>query len=157
MVDGVTYDGVMPSFSTLSDGDTAAVIAFMQNDFVAPALEAAIPLGPVAGTELPGLSNMTTLVAFGITAALVLMVLGPRILSENDRLDVPWLDAWLKTALIVSSVILLTVIIPDWAIRNSTVTSLSRFAQDLIGVSLWLLGMVVVAWSLWYAHRRSRV
>ncbi len=156
-VSGVLYDGVMPSFSTLSDEDTSAVIAFMQADFVAPAISAAVPLGPVAGTELPALANVTYLLAFAITAGLIGLVLAPRVLSENDRLNVPWLDAWLKTAVIVASAILLTGVIPDWAVKHSAVTKLSRFSQDLIGVSLWLFGMVVVAGSLWYAHRRSRV
>lgn len=157
IVDGVTYNGVMPSFSTLNDDDTVAVIAFIQNDFVAPALSAAVPLGPVAGTELPALTNMTYVLAFAMSAGLIGLVLAPRVLSENSRLNTPWLDAWLKTAVIVSSVVFLTIYVPDWAIKNEYVTDLSRFAQDLIGVSLWLFGMVVVMWSLWYAHRRSRV
>lgn len=157
IVNGVTYDGVMPSFSTLSDDDTLAVIAFIQNDFAAPTVSDVAAVGPAAGTKLPPLSNMTYVLAFAMTAGLIVLVLAPRVLSENDRLDTPWLDAWLKAAVIVSGAIILTVIIPDWAVKNSTVTSLSRFAQDLIGVSLWLLGMVVVLWSLWYAHRRSRV
>lgn len=156
-VAGVTYNGVMPSFSTLSDDDTSAVIAFIQNDFIAPAVSTAVPLGPVAGTELPALANMTYVLTFAMVAGLIGLVLAPRVLSENDRLNVPWLDAWLKTAVIVSSTIFLTVVVPDWAVKNSTVTKLSRFAQDLIGVSLWLFGMVAIAWSLWYAHGRSRV
>lgn len=156
-VAGVVYDGIMPSFSTLSDDDTDAVIAFVQNDFIAPVAVATPAVGPAAGTELPALANMTYLLAFVIVAGLILLVLAPRILSENDRLHVPWLDALLKTAVIVSGVILLTVVIPDWAIRHDEVTKLSRFAQDLVGVSFWGFGMVVVTWSLWYAHRRSRV
>lgn len=157
VVAGVVYNGVMPSFSTLNEDDTAAVIAFIQNDFVAPPLEAAAPLGPVAGTELPALTNMTYFVTLAMVAGLIGLVLAPRILSENSRLNTPWLDAWLKTAVIVSGVLFFTVIVPDWAIKNEYVTDLSRFAQDLIGVSLWLFGMIVVMWSLWYAHRRSRI
>lgn len=157
VVDGVTYNGVMPSFSTLSDDDTEAVIAFIQNDFVAPVSAAAPPLGPVAGTELPALASLTALLAYATAVGLALLVLAPRIIGENDRLNFPWLDAWLRTAVIVSGVILLTVVIPDWAIRTEAVTDLSRFAQDLIGVSLWMFGLVVVLWSLWYAHRRSRI
>lgn len=154
-VNGVLYHGVMPSFSTLSDGDTAAVIAFIQNDFVAPAISATSPLDPDAGTS-PSAFAITTYV-LAIALVVTLIVFAPRVLSENDRLNVPWLDAWLKTAVIVSSAILLTVVIPDWAVKHSAVTKLSRFSQDLIGVSLWLFGMVIVAWSLWFAHRRSRV
>ena len=156
-VDGVLYDGVMPSFSTLPDSDVEAIIAFVQNDFVAPPAAIVPQAGPVAGTELPALTNMGAWLAYIIAAGVALLVLGPRITSVNDRLSFPWLDAWLRTAVIVASVILLTVFIPDWAIRNSNVTSLSRFAQDLIGVSLWLAGLGAVLWGLWYAHRESRL
>lgn|GEM_PF-1100009 len=156
-VAGVTYDGVMPSFSTLSDEDTSAVIAFILNDFVAPARSAAAPVGPVAGTELPALTNLTYVLTFVLVAGLIGLVLAPRVLSENDRLNTTWLDAWLKTAVIVTCTIFLIVVVPNWAVRHSTVTDLSRFFQDLIGVSLWLIGMVTIASSLWFAHRRSRV
>ncbi len=157
-VNGEVFDGVMPSFSTLSDDETDAIVAYIQADFMAPAGEAAAgPTGPVAGTELPALTNMGAIVAYLLAAGVAALVLAPRLLSENSRLDTPWLDAWLKTAVIVASTIFLTVVVPDWAVKNSTVTKLSRFAQDLIGVSLWLFGMAAIAWSLWYAHGRSRV
>jgi mono/diheme cytochrome c family protein len=157
VVDGVTYNGVMPSFSTLSDDDTAAVIAFIQNDFVAPVSAAAPPLGPVAGTELPALASLTAILAYATAAGLALLVLAPRIIGENDRLNFPWLDAWLRTAVIVCGVILLTVVIPDRVVRSGTVADLSRFFQDLIGVSVWMVGLVIVLSSLWYAHRKSRI
>ncbi len=147
-VNGVEYDGVMPSFSTLPDSDVDAIIAFVQNDFQAPAVEIVPQVGPIAGTELPALTNMGAWLAYFIAAGVAVLVLGPRITGVNDRLSFPWLDAWLRTAVIVAAVILFTVFIPDWAIRNEHVTSLSRFTQDLIGVSLW---------GLWYAHRESRL
>lgn len=158
LVNGVTYDGIMPSFSTLPDDDTEAIIAYIQNDFVAPAAQVAIlPTGPVAGTELPALTNMGAWLTYLITAGGALLVLGPRIISENSRLRTPWLDAWLKTAVIVSAVILLVVYIPDQVVRTEAVTKLSRFSQDLIGVALWAAGLGTVLGGLWYAHRESRV
>ena len=156
-VDGVLYDGVMPSFSTLSDSDTDAIVAFIQNDFVAPSAAIIPQAGPIAGTELPGFSNMAKWLSYLIAGAAALLVLAPRITGVNDRLSFPWLDAWLRTAIIVAAVILLIVVIPDWAIRNSNVASLSRFSQDLIGVSLWLGGLAAILWGLWYAHRESRL
>lgn len=161
VVDGVTYDGVMPAFSTLTDGEVDAVVAFIQNDFVAPPAagdEAAIgPTGPVAGTELPALTNMGSITAFLLAAAVVAMVLAPRVTSANDRLDVPWLDAWLKTAVIVLGIIFFTVFVPDWALKTSYVGKLDRPFQDFIGVSLWAGGLVAVLWAMWYAHRESRI
>jgi len=158
VVDGVTYDGVMPSFSTLSEEDQLAVIAYIQNGFVAPAETGdSVATGPVAGTELPALANMGSIVAFLLAASVIALVLAPRITGQNDRLDMPWLDAWLKTAVIVFATILLTVYVPDWVIRTDAVSDLNRFAQELITVSLWLGGLAFLAWALWYAHRDSRI
>ena len=158
-VAGETYDGIMPSFSTLTDAETAAVVAYIQNDFQAPqaAIDAFEESGPVAGTELPGLANASSALAFVLAAAVVGMVLAPRLASVNDRLATPWLDTWLKTAAIVSAVTLLTVVIPDWALTTSTVSRLSRFGQDLIGSGLWALGLLLILGALWWAHRESRV
>jgi len=155
---GETYNGVMPSFSTLSDDDIAAVIAYIQNGFQLPAGAApTAPTGPVAGTELPALANMGSLVAFLLAAAVGGLVLYPRLASQNSRLEVPWLDAWLKTAAIVAAVILLVVVIPDWALKTSAVSKLPRAGQDLIGLGLWGAGLGVVLGALWYAHKESRV
>lgn len=155
---GQTYNGVMPSFSTLSDDDIAAVIAYIQNGFQVPAGAAPIgPTGPVAGTELPALANMGSIVAFLLAAVVAGLVLYPRLASQNSRLDVPWLDAWLKTAAIVAAVILLIVVVPDWALKTSAVSKLPRAGQDVVGLGLWGAGLGVVLAALWYAHKESRV
>ncbi len=159
VVDGVTYDGVMPAFSTLSDAETQAVIAYIQNGFEAPPDESAvvIPTGPVAGTELPALTNMGAWVAYLLAASVAAMVLAPRLMSQNSRLAVPWLDAWLKTAVIVLGVVFFTMFVPDWALKTETVSKLSRPAQDFIGVSLWTGGLAIVIGGMWYAHKESRI
>lgn len=159
VVNGEVYDGIMPSFSTLSDDETDAVIAYIQNDFAAPAadIEAFETNVPVAGTELPALTSLSAQLAFLLAAAVIAMVLAPRLLSENSRLNTPWLDAWLKTAVIVLSVIFLTVVVPDWVLKTNPVSKLSRFAQDFIGSSMWAIGLVIVLAGLWYAHRESRI
>ena len=160
VVQGETYDGVMPAFSTLSDEDTAAVIAFIQNDFVAPVDEhevAIVPTGPTAGTELPALTNIGAIVAYLVAASVAALVLTPRLISENDRLNTPWLDAGLKTAVIVFGVVFLTIVVPDWALKTSAVSKLDQIGQDLIGLSLWGGGLVFLLWALWYAHRDSRI
>ncbi len=157
-VGGETFDGVMPSFSTLSDDETDAVIAYIQADFVAPAGEVAIgPTGPVAGTELPALTNLGAILAYLLAAGVAALVLAPRLLSENSRLNTPWLDAWLKTAVIVIGFAFLTIVVPDWALKQDSVTKLSRFAQDLIGTGLWTGGLAALLFGLWYAHRESRI
>ena len=157
VVAGETYDGVMPSFSTLADDEVDAVIAYLQADFQAPAGEVAAPTGPVAGTELPALTNLGAIVAYLLAASVAALVLAPRLLSVNSRLDTPWLDAWLKTAVIVTAVVFLTVVVPDWALKQGPVTRLSRLAQDIIGTGLWAAGLGILLLGLWYAHRESRI
>lgn len=152
-VNGESYNGVMPSFSTLSDDETNAVIAYIQNDFAAPAADVAA----FEATGSAGGTNLTALVTYMLALAAFAMVLTPRLRSENNRLNTPWLNAWLKAIVIVLSVILLTVFLPDWALKTGTVSRLGRFAQDFIGTSLWALGLALVLGGLWYAHRESRV
>ena len=94
---------------------------------------------------------------FAARAAVAALVLAPRLLRQNSRLAVPWLDAWLKTAVIVLAVAMLTIVIPDWALKQGAVSKLSRFAQDLIGTGLWSIGVAVILGGLWYAHRESRI
>ena len=158
-VNGVTYDGVMPSFSTLSTDDVDAIIFYIESGFAAPSTPAVevAPTGPVAGTELPALADMGAIGAFLIAALVALLVVGPRLTSRNDRLDTPWFDVWLKTATIVVAVALAVAFVPNWVLQTSTVASLARPLQDLIGVSVWGLGLLLCLGGLWYAHKDSRI
>lgn len=159
-VNGETYNGVMPAFGTLPDDEVDAVIAYIQSGFVTPVTDQT-PLpddaGPVAGTQLPGLTSMTMYAAFAIAIAGAALALAPRVVDANDRLDFPWLDAWLRTALIVIAVIFFVVYIPSWALQTETVGKLGDFGQQFIGVSLWMAGLGVVLGTLWYAHKENRI
>ncbi len=159
VVNGETYNGVMPSFSTLADDEVDAVIFYVQSGFQAPAgpLPDTGQTGPVAGTELPGLTNLTWQAGFLIAAFVVLLVIGPRLTSRNDRLGTPWFDATLKTATIVIAAAIAIAYIPNWVLQTDTVSGLPRLAQDLIGVSVWTLGLLACLGGLWYAHRESRI
>lgn len=156
---GEVYDEVMPSVSTLPDDDVAAVIAYVQNDFQAPVDEsaAAEPTGPVAGSELPALANMGAVTSYLLAAAVAALILAPHVVGANDRLNTPWLDAWLKTAVIVVATTVLVVVIPDRILKWGPVSELGRFSQDFIGTTMWGLGVLVMLGGLWYAHRESRV
>jgi mono/diheme cytochrome c family protein len=158
VVDGTTYDGVMPAQSTLSDDEIAAVIAYVQSGFAAPAGAApAVEAGPVAGTDLPPLSTWAIGAAVLIAVGAGLLVLGPRIVGAHDRRTMPWLDAWLKTGVIVVGMIVATTIVPARVLEIQAVRDLSRNAQDLIAVGLWLGGLGAGLWALWYAHRERRI
>jgi mono/diheme cytochrome c family protein len=157
-VNGETYDAVMPAQPSLSDDDIVNVIAYIQSGFAAPAGPAPeVSTGPVAGTELPLLSNYTIIFAFAIAAGAVGLVLGPRVIAANDRTQVTWLDAWLKSAVIVVAMILGTTIVPSRVLEIETVQKLPRAAQDLIAVGLWGGALLAGLWALWYAHRERRI
>ena len=76
--------------------------------------------------------------------------------GEMERMG-PLSRPELLTAVIVLAVAFLTVVVPDWALKQGAVAKLSRIAQDVIGTGLWALGLVAVLGGLWYAHRESRV
>ena len=132
----------------------------MQAGFVVPGGGPAVPsgpTGPVAGTELPGLANLAIAGAFLLAGAAVAVVLGPRFAGRIDRLTVPWFDAWMKTAIIVAFFIIFTVFIPSMVLQTQTVAGLDRIFQDIIGTGLWVLGLGIGLWALWYAHRDRRI
>lgn len=157
-VNGETYNGVMPSFSTLGDEDIAAVAAYVASGFSAPAATAdAAPTGPVAGTELPAFASLTSVLAYLLAAAVAGLVLYPRLVARNDRLSMPWLDASLKTAVIVLAVALLIMVVPDWVLKTNAVGGLSRFGQDLVGTAVWGAGVLIIIGGLWVAEKRSQV
>lgn len=157
-VNGVTYNGRMPAFSTLPDEDVAAVIAYVQSGFAAPAAPPAAAGEAAADDgELPGGVNGLVWMVYAIAIGVGLWVLADRIFGKIDRLTVPWLDAWLKTAIIVVWFIVFTVFVPSEVLQTEAVAKLSDTAQDLIGVSLWALGLGAGLAGLWFAHRESRI
>ena len=158
-VNGEVYNGVMPAQSTLSDADTAAVIAYIQAGFSAPAAPAADgeATGPAAGTDLPLLADSTMYIAFAIALGLGALVMGPRIIAVIDRREVSWLDAWMKTGVIVIVAIVGTVIVPAKVIELEAVQDLSRNARDLIVVGIWSVALAGLLLGLWFAHRERRI
>ena len=158
-VDGVDYDGVMPAFSTLSDEEVDGLVAYIQGGFVVPSIpgEDTGTTLPVATGALPELSGMAIVAAFAVAAAAALLVLSPRIVSTIDRLDVPWLDAWLRAGIIVVYFIVATVFVPSAVLQTETVSRLDRPIQDVIGSGLWIGGLAVGLLGLWYTHRERRI
>jgi mono/diheme cytochrome c family protein len=159
-VAGETYNGVMPKFSTMSEDDKTAVIAYIQSGFAEPAaavVETAAPTGPVAGTELPLAANLTALIAYLAAALVATLVLAPRLVGMSNRLESTWLDAWMKAVAIVVLVALLTIFIPNWALTSGTVSKADGVIQDLVGVGLWSIGLATVLGGLWWAHKEDRI
>lgn len=157
-VNGETYNGVMPAQSTLSDADVEAVVFYVQSGFAAPSTPAVeVDTGPVAGTELPLLADYAWIAALLIAAGGAALVLGPRVIAANDRREITWLDAWMKTAVIVVGLIVVTTIIPAQVLELDTIQDLPRAGQDIIVMGIWSAAIVVSIGVLWYAHREKRI
>jgi mono/diheme cytochrome c family protein len=157
-VNGATFDAVMPAQAALSDDDIVDVIAYIQSGFAAPAGPAvATDTGPVAGTELPLLADYGIFVAFAIAIGAAGLVLGPRIIAANDRRQITWVDASMKSGVIVVALIVGTTVVPSKVLELETVQALPRVAQDLIAVGIWLTALCGGLWALWYAHRERRI
>jgi len=157
-VDGVTYDGVMPAFPTLTDEQIDGLVAYIQGGFQLPA-----GIGdeggelPLATGTLPELAGMAIIAAFALAVGAAAFVLGPRIVGPVDRLTVPWLDAWLRAGIIVVFFIGATVVAPSMVLQTETVSRLARPVQDILGSGLWLGGLAAGLLGLWYAHREKRI
>jgi mono/diheme cytochrome c family protein len=158
-LDTEDFPGQMPAQSTLSDAEVAAVIAYIQAGFVLPATPTVdVPdAGPVAGSDLPAAATWTMIIAFVIAIGLGALVLGPRIIGVNDRREITWLDAWMKTGVIVVVAIFATTWVPAKALELGVVQDMPRTAQDLIAVGLWGGALVGLLLGLWYAHRERRI
>lgn len=152
-VNGVDYDGIMPPQSTLSDADTDAVVVYIQSGFASPAAPDADEASEDSSGGLPSWFQWVILAG----AVIVLVVFSGRIFGVMDRRTLPWLDAALKTAVIVIGMILLTTIIPARVIESNAVRDLSQSAQDLITMGFWAVGLGGGLWVLWWAHRESRI
>lgn len=158
VVNGETYDGVMPAQSTLNDVDVDNVIAYIQSGFLAPSTpEVVVDSGPTAGTQLPEFTTMMIAAAFLLTIGAFALVLGPRVVGAHDRRTLPWTDAWMKTAVIVVGMIVATVYVPSRVLEFDAVRELPDAFQDLIAVGLWTAGLCGGLWALWYAHRERRI
>ncbi len=159
VVDGVDYDGVMPAFSTLTDEEVEGLVAYVQGGFVVPSTpgDSTGATLPVATGTLPDLAGMAIVAAFAIAVAAGALVLAPRIVSTIDRLDVPWLDAWLRSGIIVAYFVIATVVVPSMVLQSETVSRLDRPVQDVIGVGLWSGGLAIGLLGLWYTHRERRI
>lgn len=158
-VAGVTYDGVMPAQTSVSDEEAKAVIAYIQSGFKAPAgaTTATDPAAGFADGALPSIANLSWILAMLIGIGVAGLVLGPRAVARIDRLDVSWPTAWLKSSIIVVSIIVATVLIPNWVINLQAVADLSKPWPDLIAVALWGAGFGACLLVLWRADRQSRI
>ncbi|MCB0959834.1 MAG: cytochrome c [Acidimicrobiales bacterium] len=157
-VNGQSYNGVMPAFPTLSDEDVAAVAAYVSAGFPSVgSAEAAAGSTDAASSSLPGIANLSWVLAMLVGIGVAALVVGPRLIGPVDRATVPWPVAWLKAGVIVVGIVIGTVIVPSWVLQLDAVAELDRKVQDLIAVVLWGGALGACIWALWYAGRKYRI
>jgi hypothetical protein len=98
---------------------------------------------------------VTFVIALGVLVALVL--LRHRLFGPIDRLNGPWIDAWLRAFLIAVAIALLVVVIPAKVLELDAVTEMDGNAQDLIGSGLSLGGLGVVLVTLRLLQKHDRI
>lgn len=157
-VNGETYDGVMPAFTTLDDTQIDAVIAYVQNGLVVPG-GATPPAGGggSTGTALPPVASAMFTLAFVLAVLIAGWVLAPRIVGVIDRRDTPKLDAGLKSAVIVIYFVATTVFVPSMVLKTEVLERLPRGVQDFVASSLWIGALAIGILGLWWFQRQDRI
>jgi mono/diheme cytochrome c family protein len=157
-VAGVTYNGVMPPRTGLSDEEISAVIAYLQAGLTVPG--APVEPAPSAGTaarDLPFAATAAFWLGFLLAGLLALLVVGGRIVATTDRLHLSWLDAWMKTAVIVAYLVVATVVIPSELVQSSLFLQMPGPARDTLASLVWLFGLVLGMVGLWILQREDRI
>ncbi len=154
VVNGETYNGVMPAFQLLDDGQIEAVTAYIQNGLVAPAAPGADQAaGELAGTELPFVVVVTYAVGFIAFLVVAGLVAAPYVLTRNEEHYFDWPRAWLKATVILLFFTIATVVIPSWVLEWGPVSRASRSLQDILGSGIWFVALALGIWGLWRAQR----
>ncbi|MCB1247031.1 MAG: cytochrome c [Acidimicrobiia bacterium] len=159
-VDGVTYNGTMPSFSTLSDEEIDAVIAYLQNDLTVPSTGTETETetgGSTAGSSLPPIVGAMTSFAYLMALAIAAVVFAPRLIARIDRRNVAPLDAYLKAGVIVIYFVVFTVFVPSMVLETEVVGKLPQGVQDFVASGLWIGALAIGVGALWWFQREDRI
>ena len=153
---GVNYNGKMPAFSTLSDSEADAVIAYIQSGFKSPGGGEAAPTAAAAAAKLPAELLRGIIPALFVLIAL-LVTIWPGVTSASKRGELSWGEALSRSIVIVLVVVLFTVLIPSWFLQLKSVNEMSHPVRDVLGATLWMAGLAAVLYGLHRAYRRGRV
>jgi len=158
VVNGQTFDGVMPAQSTMSDHDVASVIAYVQSGFAVPEAPAAeFAADSSDGSGLSDGARRAIYIGLALAVVVGAFVFSPRIIAVNDPREIRWSDAWMKSGVLVVGLILATTMLPVWAWESGTLQDLTDTQRDLITVGVWSAGLGGSLFALWYLHRKNRI
>lgn len=156
VVNGVDYDGVMPTVGTsLTDEEIAAVAAYVAAGLTLP------PGVDVVAPEVPSMPGPPTssLVLLGLgfllTAVVGAVVLGPMVLGRNAQTELTWVEAGLKSVIVIGYFIVAGLIVPGRFMELQQVTELDRELQYLLGAAVWGGGIAIGLLALWWAGRKD--
>jgi mono/diheme cytochrome c family protein len=152
VVDGVTYNAVMPAFGQLSDAEIAAVIDYVQNrlgvsggggESGAPVQE-----GPTFPWNLVMLGSAQTVFVVG----LVFLLTSPR-----KKKELTWWNAYGRAILIFLFFGLATAWLPSWAMTQEIIAGAPRLVGDLVGSGLWMVMLAAGVGALVWLQRTERI
>lgn len=159
IVGGVTFNSVMPAFSTLTDEEVAAVIAYVQNDLGQPtaAQQPTASAGPVAGAELPAGASAVWKIGIWIGILSVIGFAIPTVMAQPDGASLTWNSAWIRAGVIVAYFAIATVWLPSEIIEFGPVSRAPRIVQDLLASGVWFVALAAGVFGLRRAQKDQRI
>ena len=158
IVNGETFNQVMPAFTTLTEEEVQAVIDYVQNDLGQSAAAPPAPsVGPVAGVELPtgAAAVWTAGIWIGVIAVILVTVANVMTRPEADYFS--WGSAWMRAAVIVAYFAIATVWLPSAIIEFGPVSTAPRLVQDLLSSGVWFVALAAGVVGLRYAQKAKRI
>ncbi len=151
VVNGVTYDGVMPAFGQLSDEEIAAVIDYVQNRLgVSGSGEGGAPVeeGETFPWNLVMLGSVQTVFVVGVVFLLT---------SPRKKKELTWWNAYGRAILIFLFFGLATAWLPSWTMTQDIIAGAPRLVGDLIGSGLWMVMLGAGIGALIWLQRTERI
>ena len=144
VVNGTTYNSVMPAFAALTPDQVTSVTAYLQFGLNGATTPTTVVAGGPTGEGESGSLPRTLLYLAATLAFLAAAVLlfGP--LAVARRADGGSFGAgqvWVKTLVIFGFFLVFTVMLPSQLIKWSALSSLPSLARDLIGTAVWFIAL----------------
>lgn len=151
VVNGVTYNGVMPIFGDkLTDDEIAAVIDYVQNRL-------GISTGGTAGPVDEGAAFPWNLVLLGSAQTVFVVGLMFLLTSPRKKNDLTWWNAYGRAFLIFLFFVLATTWLPSWLLTQEVVAGAPRLIGDLLGSGLWMVMLAAGIGAVIWLQRTERI